>query len=106
MTQSSRRLAIIAAAGASLTALRRWRRRSRRIDFAGKTVVISGASRGLGLELARQFAYEGANLVLLARDEGAIVLDLGDASGRAVLIRPGTWEIVDRSPVLFRRTAA
>jgi short-subunit dehydrogenase len=44
-------------------------RERRRMDFAGKTVVISGASRGLGLELARGFADEGAALVLLARDE-------------------------------------
>jgi NADP-dependent 3-hydroxy acid dehydrogenase YdfG len=41
-------------------------RRRRRIDFAGKTVVISGGSRGLGLELARAFASEGANIALLA----------------------------------------
>lgn len=44
------------------------RRRARRIDFFGKTVVITGGSRGLGLELARQLAKEGARLVLLARN--------------------------------------
>lgn len=44
-------------------------RSSRKIDFDGKTVVISGASRGLGLELARAFAAVGADLVLLARNE-------------------------------------
>jgi NAD(P)-dependent dehydrogenase (short-subunit alcohol dehydrogenase family) len=43
-------------------------RRQRRIDFINKTVVISGASRGLGLELARGFAREGARIVLLARN--------------------------------------
>jgi NAD(P)-dependent dehydrogenase (short-subunit alcohol dehydrogenase family) len=43
-------------------------RRRRRMDFKDKTVVISGASRGLGLELARAFAREGAKLVLLARN--------------------------------------
>src|SRR5687768_7583886 len=44
-------------------------RARRRIDFRGKTVMISGGSRGLGLELARVFASEGANLILLARNE-------------------------------------
>jgi short-subunit dehydrogenase len=39
------------------------------MDFRGKTVMITGGSRGLGLELARGFAAEGANLVLLARDK-------------------------------------
>lgn len=41
----------------------------------------------------------------VARDPcGAIVLDLGDPTGRAVLIRPGAWHLLERSPVLFRRT--
>lgn len=43
-------------------------RERRRIDFKGKNVLISGASRGLGLELARILAAEGAGLLLLARD--------------------------------------
>ena len=33
-----------------------------------------------------------------------IVIDLGNASGRAVVVKPGAWEAVDVSPVLFRRT--
>lgn len=95
MTQSSRRLAIIAAAGASLIALRRWRRRSRRIDFADKTVVISGASRGLGLELARQFAHEGANLVLLARDEGNLLRSASELEALGARVRPIVCDITD-----------
>jgi short-subunit dehydrogenase len=43
-------------------------RRKRRISFAGKTVFITGGSRGLGLVIARQLAKERAKLVLLARD--------------------------------------
>ncbi|KAB2372050.1 hypothetical protein [Actinomadura montaniterrae] len=35
-----------------------------------------------------------------------IVIDLGDADERAVIVRPGSWEIVDKSPILFRRTKA
>lgn len=54
----------VAAAGCAY-ALRRYRR----IDFSGKTVLISGASRGLGLELARHFAAQRANVVLMARDQ-------------------------------------
>jgi hypothetical protein len=40
----------------------------------------------------------------LARHEGRIVLDLGDTSGRCVIIGADGWEIADRSPVLFRRS--
>jgi RepB DNA-primase from phage plasmid len=34
-----------------------------------------------------------------------LVLDLGDAAGRAVVIGPTGWQVVERSPVVFRRTA-
>lgn len=37
-------------------------------QLRGKVVVITGASRGLGLAMAEQFARCGARLVLLARD--------------------------------------
>ena len=67
------RFALGAAAGA-LAALAAGRAvRSRRaIDIAGRVVVITGGSRGLGLVLARQFAAEGARLCLLARDEAEL----------------------------------
>jgi NAD(P)-dependent dehydrogenase (short-subunit alcohol dehydrogenase family) len=57
-------LAVLGAAAASASCYLRARRR---ISFHGKTVLISGASRGLGLELARRFAREGAHVLLLAR---------------------------------------
>lgn len=44
-------------------------RHRRRISFAGKTVLITGASRGLGLVMARKFAEEGANVAICARND-------------------------------------
>jgi hypothetical protein len=38
-------------------------------------------------------------------DTAAIVLDLAGPAGHAVLVTPTGWEIVERAPVLFRRTA-
>ena len=36
-------------------------------DLTGRVAVVTGASAGLGLQMARAFANQGANLVLLAR---------------------------------------
>ena len=38
-------------------------------SFAGKSVLITGGSRGLGLDIARRIAAEGGRVALLARDE-------------------------------------
>jgi NAD(P)-dependent dehydrogenase (short-subunit alcohol dehydrogenase family) len=69
MHTALRRLALVAAIGAagSWTA-KLWLRRSRRISFQNKIVLITGGSRGLGLVIARQLAAAGARLALCARD--------------------------------------
>lgn len=41
----------------------------------------------------------------VARHEGNLVLDLGTADGRCIIISPGAWHMQPESPVLFRRTA-
>ncbi len=47
--------------------------RSRRtIDLAGKVVVITGGSRGLGLVLARALVERGARVAICARDEAEL----------------------------------
>jgi len=41
-------------------------------QFDGKTIIITGASAGVGAQTARDFAKLGANLVLIARGEKAL----------------------------------
>ena len=41
----------------------------------------------------------------VARAGESIAIDLGGTEGQAVIVGPGGWRIVDRSPVLFRRSA-
>ena len=82
-----------APAGAGEDLLRRHR---------GETALITGASSGIGRELARQFAGDGADLVLIARSEdrlrelaGDLTVEYGvrvevvpaDLAGPAVLTR-------------------
>lgn len=43
-------------------------------SFSGKTVVVTGASAGLGSGFARAFAEQGADLVLVARRENRLNL--------------------------------
>lgn len=50
-------------------------------DLGGKSVLITGGSRGLGLALAREFSARGARLMLVARDTEE--LDRAAASLRA-----------------------
>lgn len=53
------------------------------MDMTGKTVLITGASRGIGAESGRVFAAAGANVVLLARSSGeinALAAEIGDSA--------------------------
>jgi len=69
---------------------RRWRRR--RLDLHGAVVHVTGGSRGLGLELARELGRRGARVApaLLPRTTAAVLglvnralPDAGDAGGQA-----------------------
>jgi hypothetical protein len=41
----------------------------------------------------------------VAKHRDCLVLDLGDETGRAIVIGPHGWRVVDEPPVLFRRTS-
>jgi short-subunit dehydrogenase len=49
-----------------------------RFDLAGKNALISGGSRGLGLEIARILIAKGANVALVARDNEELERALAD----------------------------
>lgn len=57
--------------------------------LTGKTALITGASRGIGLAIATAFAAEGANLALNARDPERLG-EAGDALARTHGVRVST----------------
>ena len=68
-------------------------------DLKNKTVLITGGSRGLGLVMAREFAREGARLVLCARDEQELEharMDLGERNAEVMTI---TCDVRNREDV-------
>ena len=84
-------LLVAAGIGAgALLAARAVLRRSRYMDLRDKTVLIAGGSRGLGLELARQCAEQGARIAFCARNEEEIQRarqELGQMSGQVLGIQ-------------------
>ncbi|QKT06661.1 SDR family NAD(P)-dependent oxidoreductase [Gordonia sp. X0973] len=60
-------------------------------DLSGKTVLVTGASSGIGEEAARQLAAEGATLILVARgaDELNRVADEIATAGGTAFAVPG-----------------
>ena len=56
------------------------------MDMTSKTVIITGASRGIGAEAARVFANAGANVALLARSQDDIAALAGEIGERAIAI--------------------
>src|SRR5262245_16705598 len=72
MNSQQKFLVGLSAGAAAAFAGSRMVRRGRAIDFAGRVVVVTGGSRGLGLVIARRLAAEGARLCLLARDQSEL----------------------------------
>jgi NAD(P)-dependent dehydrogenase (short-subunit alcohol dehydrogenase family) len=54
-------------------------------DLAGRTMVVTGATSGLGLETCRQLARRGATVVLVGRDQDkidAVIAELSENTDR------------------------
>jgi 5,10-methylene-tetrahydrofolate dehydrogenase/methenyl tetrahydrofolate cyclohydrolase len=72
MKKATQSLLALAATGAGLwLAARALKRRQESCDLRGKSVLITGGSRGLGLVLGREFVREGARVAICARDTDA-----------------------------------
>jgi len=77
-----------------------------RNDATTRTVMVTGATRGIGADVARAFARTGARLVLTGRDVGALhrmseeVRDLGGSVGFS-----GAFDLAERQQVFALESA-
>jgi short-subunit dehydrogenase len=71
-----------------------------RYSFRGRTVIITGGSRGLGLELARQFAAEGARLWLVARSADELSAAASELTGQGVFVETVTADVRNAEDVV------
>src|SRR5947209_196481 len=85
----------IASFGAGLAAYSLIRSRED-LDLRGKVVLITGGSRGLGLQMAREFGAEGCQLVLFARDGGELERARRDLESRGIQVHTIEGDVRDR----------
>jgi NAD(P)-dependent dehydrogenase (short-subunit alcohol dehydrogenase family) len=100
MNQSLKDALKLAAAGAgAYLAARAVYRRLSEYDFAGKVVLVTGGSRGLGLLLARGFAAEGAKVAVCARDPEELERARADLAARGAEVLALPCDVTDRAQV-------
>ncbi len=83
MNEQNRDTLLLAAAGVgALLATRAAVRRLREYNLRGKTVLVTGGSRGLGLLMARELVEEKARVVICARDWAELERARAELMGR------------------------
>ncbi len=73
--------------------------------LSGKTALITGASRGIGYEIARAFAREGADLIISATSLGSLQMlkEELESSGASVICCPADLSDASQTETLFSR---
>jgi NAD(P)-dependent dehydrogenase (short-subunit alcohol dehydrogenase family) len=95
------RIALSTAAAAAAAGYLAWdfyRHRSR-IQMPGRVVLITGGSRGLGLQLAREFGKRGAAIGICGRDQSALNRAKADLTDRGIRTCAIVCDVSDRLQV-------
>ena len=69
------------------------------MDLGGKTIVVTGAARGLGAAIARGLSARGARLALLDLDEDDLEQTLDDCSNASTEARAYAANVADETQV-------
>ena len=73
------------------------------MDFANKTVVVTGSARGIGRVIAEQFARLNANVVISDLDEETVERAVGEIGGTTVGFKADVTKAADIDK-LFEKT--
>jgi 3-oxoacyl-[acyl-carrier protein] reductase len=65
-------------------------------DFSGRSVIVTGAGRGIGLEIARHLQRAGATTYLVDVDAEVVAAAAEDSGGRAAVADVGSTADVER----------
>jgi hypothetical protein len=76
-----------AVAALAIDGLRRLTKRRARFRLEGRNALVTGGSRGLGLEIARVLVDRGANVAIVARDAAEIDRAIAELHGRSPMVR-------------------
>jgi NAD(P)-dependent dehydrogenase (short-subunit alcohol dehydrogenase family) len=68
-------------------------------DFKGEVVLVTGGSRGLGLEIAHAFGYAGAQVIITARREQWLTEAEKFLKDRAISVYAMTGDVADAASV-------
>ena len=69
--------------------------RSEAASLEGKCALVTGSSRGLGLEIARGLAHAGARVLLNGRDQAALDEQVASLSAQGLLVRGLPFDVTD-----------
>jgi NAD(P)-dependent dehydrogenase (short-subunit alcohol dehydrogenase family) len=87
------------AAGAAVYAAWQAFQHLREEDLAGRVVLITGGSRGLGLLMAREFAAEGCRIAICARDPEELEIARIDLEARGAEVIAEVCDVADPAAV-------
>lgn len=78
-------------------------------DLSGTTAIVTGASRGIGVAIARALAQRGVKVVLAARSEAALELvrrDIEAIGGQALAVATDVTQAADQVELIERTLSA